>query len=168
MATTVNIPLALSTVNLGDANAYWSVVDGTNFDYPIYVFTDAVTGTLYFEGIIPPNVAGTPAWNLILWSKGASGTGGDVVLTVSAKDFATNAAYDAALTALVSTTAYTINTSANTTKTTLGGTNFDGTEAVAAGNKLVVAVSRIGGNASDTLNVNWYLIAPPILQIDVA
>lgn len=168
MATTVNIPLTLSTVNLGDANAYWSVIDGTNFDYPVYVFKDAVTGTLYFEGIIPPNVAGTPAWNLILWSKGASGSGGDVVLTVSAKDYPTATAFDAALTALVTTTAFTINTSANTTKTSLSGTNFDGTEAVAAGNKLVVAISRIGGNGSDTLNVDWYLLNPPVLQIDVA
>lgn len=168
MATTVNIPLAMMTPSLANANAYYSVVDGTNFDYPIYVFTDAVTGIITFWGIIPPNVAGTPAWNLILWSKAASGTGANVVLTVNGKDYPTATTYDGALTALVSTTAFAINTSAQTTKTTLSGTNFDGTEAVAAGNFLVVEVQRIGGNGSDTLNVDWYLLGPPILQIDVA
>lgn len=159
--------MRLSTVSMANGNAYWTAIDGTNFDYDVFVFTDAVTGTITFDCIVPPNVAGTPAWNIILWSKGASGAGGDVVLTVNAKDYPTATAFDAALTAMVTTTAFTINTSANTTKTSLSGSNFDSTEALGAGNKLIVEINRIGANASDTLNVNWYMMGPPILQIDV-
>lgn len=167
MATTINIPLALSTVGMSNANAFWKAIDGTNFDYGVYCFLDAVTGIMTFEGIVPSNVAATPAWNLILWSKAVSGAGGNIVLTVNGKDYPTATAYDGALTSLISTTAYAINTSANTTKTTLSGTNLDGTEAVAAGNKLIIEVQRIGGNGSDTLNADWYLLCPPIFQIDV-
>lgn len=167
MATRLHIPLTLATVSLANANAFWTAKDGTNFDYGHVAFADAVTGVATYYGMIPQNVASTPAWNLILHHHAESGSGGNVVLTVKAKDFATNVAKDAALTSLHTTATFAVSTSANTTITTLSGTNYDSTEAVAAGNLLVVEVSRIGGNASDTVNAQWNL-AMVCLRVDIA
>jgi hypothetical protein len=154
------------TVSLANSNAFWTTKDGTNFDYAYVAFKDAVTGTATYYGVIPKNVAGTPAWNLVLHHHAESGAGGNAILTVSGLDFATNAAKDAALTALITTTAVAVSTSANTTISTLSGSNFDGTEAVATNNRLIVQVSRIGGDGSDTLGVQWNL-EQVVLQIDV-
>jgi hypothetical protein len=91
-------------------------------------------------------------------SKSTGGAGGNVVLTVSAKVFATNVAWDAALTALHTTATFAISTSANTSLTTLSGTNYDATVALSASNMLVISFCRVGGNAGDTINADWLLI----------
>lgn len=167
MATTVRIPLALASVNLANSNAFYTTKDGTNFDYSYVSYLDAVTGITWWTGIIPQNVAPTPAWNLVLYHHADSGSGGNVVLTVTAKDFATGDAKDAALTSLHSSATFSVNTSANLTVTTLSGTNYDGTEAVAAGNRLIVEIQRVGGSGSDTVNATWNLEMVS-LRIDIA
>jgi hypothetical protein len=166
MPTTVHIPLALSAVNMADANCFWTAKDGTNFDYGCLAFKDAALGKALFWGIVPKNLAATPAWNLILHHKAASGTGGNVVLTVKAKDVPTATALDAALTALHSSTAFAVETSANLTITTLSGTNYDSAEAIAAGNLLLVEVSREAADVNDTVNAEWNLLAL-VVRVDV-
>jgi hypothetical protein len=148
----------LMTVSATDGNAFVNTADGTNFDYTGIVFADAVTGCTYWKHRIQPNLATTPAWNLAMLSKSTGGAGGNVVLTVSAKVFATNVAWDAALTALHTTATFAISTSANTSLTTLSGTNYDATVALSASNMLVISFCRVGGNAGDTINADWLLI----------
>jgi len=82
MATTVYIPLQLSTVNLANANAFWTAVDGTNFDYGVFSYIHKSTGTLVFEGIIPQNVATATLGTVSVIGTGTAGTSGTSVLTV--------------------------------------------------------------------------------------
>jgi hypothetical protein len=152
---TASYPMQLMTQDVGNANAFWDTQDGTNFDFSGLRFIDAQTGCGYYKHKISPKLASTPAWNITVTSKAASGSGGNVVLTVSAKDFATNVALDAALTALETLATHAVNTSANTTIFDVSGTNLDSTEAIAANNFLVVSLCRIAGNASDTVNAIW-------------
>ena len=165
MATTVYIPLALSTVNIADANAFWTAIDGTNFDYGVYSFIHKSTGTLVFEGIIPQNVAGTPAWDVVLYHALASGTSGTVAISASAMAYSTDENYDVALTTLTVTKSTTTTTQA--TITLLNGGSLDATLAVTAGEKIVLSLSRVGANAADVNVVSWYLLGPPALKIDV-
>ncbi len=165
MATTVYIPLALSTVNIADANAFWTAIDGTNFDYGVYSFIHKSTGTLVFEGIIPQNVAGTPAWDVVLYHKSATGTSGTVGITSSAMAYSTAENHDVALTTL--TTTKSTSTTTQVTITLLNGGSLDGTLAVTAGEKFVLSLSRVGAVAPDNIVASWYLLGPPVLKIDV-
>ena len=159
---TTSYPMPLSTISVSNANAFVDTIDGTNFDYSGVRFVDAVTGDSFWSFKIPPNLAATPAWNLIITHKAVSGAGGNVSLFVECLDFATNVAFDAALTDLWGTAANpdekAVSTSANTTITTISGTNFDGTEAIVASNYLVCRIARIGADANDTLGVDWLLL----------
>jgi hypothetical protein len=155
---TTTLPMQLMSIDVSNANAFQDVIDGTNFDYSGVRFVDAATGTAFYKFQVPPNLAATPAWNLILTHKAVSGGGGNAVLTVSAKDYLTNAPLDAALTTLHSAATFAVSTSANTTITTLSGTNYDSTESLGTGNFLVVSISRIGGSGSDTLSADWMLL----------
>lgn len=166
MATTIYIPLAISTVNIADANAYWTAIDGTNFDYGVFAFISKSTGTITFEGIIPQNVAGTPAWDVVLYHASASGTSGTVGITASAKAYATTSNFDVALTTL--TTTKSTSTSTQVTISLLNGGSLDGTLTVAAGNKFILSITRGGTASTDTIVSSWYLIGPPALKIDVA
>ena len=165
MATTVYIPLQLSTVNLANANAFWTAVDGTNFDYGVFSYIHKSTGTLVFEGIIPQNVAATPAWDIVLYHKSASGTSGTVAITADAMAWSTAENHDVALTSLTLTKSTTTTTQA--TITLLNGGTLDGTLAVTAGEKFVLQLSRGGTASTDTIVASWYLLGPPALKIDV-
>lgn len=165
MATTVYIPLALSSINLADANAYWTAIDGTNFDYGVFAFIHSSTGTLVFEGIIPQNVAGTPAWDIVLYHKSATGTNGNISITADAMAYSTAENYDVALTSLTVTKATATTTQA--TISLLNGGSLDGTLAVTAGEKFVLSLSRVGADSTDTYVDSWYLLGSPVLKIDV-
>lgn len=165
MATTVYIPLQLSTVNIADANAFWTAIDGTNFDYGVFSYIHKSTGTLYFEGIIPQNVAGTPAWDIVLYHASATGTSGTVGITANAMAYSTAENYDVTLTTLTWTKSTSVTTQA--TITLLNGGSLDGTLAVTAGEKLIVQITRGGTASTDTIVASWYLLGPPALKIDV-
>src|SRR3990167_5965079 len=162
MATTVYIPLQLSTVNLANANAFWTSVDGTNFDYGAFSYINKSTGTLTFEGIIPQNVAGTPAWDVVLYHR-LSGqvTSGTVAITASAMAYSTDENYDVALTSLTLTKS--TSTTTQVTITLLNGGSLDGTLAVTAGEKFVLSLSRGGTASTDTIVASWFLLGPPAL-----
>ena len=161
MSTAIRIPLQLSTVNLGNANAFWTTKDGSNYDYGYVAFKDAATGTATYMGIVPQNLASSPQWNLVLHhTKNASGgAGNNVVLSVSALDLSDSATVDDTLTSLISSQAVACDgTALDLTITSLSGSNFDGTEALAAGNLLVVEISREGGDANDNIDTQWNLL----------
>jgi hypothetical protein len=172
LATTIQVPLELLTVNLADANAYWNAIDDTNFDFGAIHFESATAGKAYFGGIIPKNLAGTPAWNLFLHHMVASGTGASAVtLTINALDFANGSSKKGAtLTSIIACATAGTSASANIVFTniasTLGGSaNLDGVEALGAGNDLVVEIIRQGADAGDTARI-WQLVNV-ILQVDV-
>lgn len=156
---TSTVPLSVDTINVGDSNAYMDTMDRTNYDTSVTRFTDNVTGCVHYKADIPANLATTPAWNVRIWHSAVSGAGGNVVLTLTAKTFATNVAKDAAYTSLTlpSSGVVAVSTSANTTLTTLGSTNFDGTVALTANQLLRLTLCRTGGSGSDSLNVDWLL-----------
>src|SRR3989304_4608171 len=79
---TTSYPMPLSTISVSNANAFVDTIDGTNFDYSGVRFVDAVTGDTFWTFKIPPNLAATPAWNLIITHKAVSGAGGNVSLFV--------------------------------------------------------------------------------------
>lgn len=166
MATTVYIPLALSTVNIADANAYWTAVDGTNFDYGVYAFVSKSTGTMTFEGIVPQNVDGTPSWDVVLYHKTDTGTSGTVAITATAAAYTSAENFDIALTSLTLTKS--TNTSTQVTVSLLNGGSLDGTLTLAAGDKFILQISRGGTASTDTLVSVFHLIGPPALKINVA
>lgn len=173
MATTVQIPLQLLTINLADGNSYWGTVDDTNFDWGGIFFASATGATSYWHGIIPKNVAGTPAWNLFVHHNQTSGTGASAVtLTVKALDFANAATLrGATLTTLISSATASVGASATYNITNLassvgaGSSNFDSLEAVGAGNELIVELTRNGEDASDSANL--WVVTELAMQIDV-
>jgi len=166
MATTVKIPLQLSTVNLADANAFWATKDGTNYDYGYVGFVDAATGTATYWGIIPQNVNATPAWDVVLYHGANAGAGGNVILNVDAIALNDGETVDAALTALVASKSLATGAAGLVQLDNLASTNFDGTLTVAAGDLLIVEVNRLGGDGSDTVGDQWNLYAV-VLEVDI-
>ena len=169
MATSIQIPMALSTVSLANSNCFWTTKDGTNFDYSYLAFKDAVAGTALFWCIVPKNLAGTANWTIKIHHGVDSGAGGNVILDISALDFADGATIDAALTSLEADR--TLATGAAgllqiDNLATTGAAIFDADEAITAGNLLLVQITRDGANASDTLSATWALLAV-ILECDV-
>lgn len=172
MATTIQIPLQLLTVNLADANAYWKAIDDTNFDWGAITFVTGTAGKAYWGGIIPKNLAGTPAWNLFLHHTVASGTGASAVtLTIKALDYANGATKKgSSLTSIIACATAATNASAVITFTnvasTLGGSaNLDSVEAITAGNDFIVEIIRQGADQGDTAKT-WE-VSNVILQCDV-
>ena len=169
MATTVEIPLTLLAVSLANANAFWQAKDGTNFDYGYVAFLDGVAGTAFYHGIVPVNVNATPNWDITIHHGVNSGAGGNVILDVSAKDFADGATIDAALTSLEADRSLATGAAGLVQidrLATTGGSTFDGDEAIAAGAWLIVQVTRDGANASDTLSAQWNLFNV-MLRVDL-
>jgi hypothetical protein len=154
------------THNVSDNNVNYDTVDGTNFDYAGFFFADAQTGCVQYSHRVSANLAATPAWRLKIEHKSISGGLAAVVLTTKAKSYASNAVLDVALTSLEGLTScaggpciYGVNTSANTTHSTIPTTgDFDAEEPLAAGQWLKVQLCRIGASPSDTLAVSWQLI----------
>lgn len=169
MATSVRIPLQLMTVNLSNANAFWQAKDGTNFDYGYVAYLDNVDGISYWWGIVPKNLSATANWTLIIHHGANAGSGGNVILNVSALDFADGATIDAALTVLETGRSLATGTSGLMqidNLATTGASIFDADEAITASNFLVVAITRDGDNASDTVADQWNLFSV-ILECDV-
>ena len=120
-----------------------------------------------FKGTIPPNVAGTPAWNLILHHENASGSAGRVLMRVAASAFASGDT-PSALTVIEPNTLLGVGASGDHNRSVLSASNYDSLVPVAASEHLVVELSRMPVRASgDTLGSHWYLTREPLLKIDV-
>lgn len=166
MSTTVRIPLQLLTVSMANGNAYWQAKDGTNFDFGCVSFVDAATGDAYYHGLIPHNMNATENWDLVLHHGANGGSGGNVILDISALDFADGATIDSALTTIATDKSLATGTAGLLQIDLVNGSALDGTEGLTAGNWLIVKISRDGGNGSDTVGDVWNLYGV-YLQIDV-
>lgn len=163
---TVRIPMALLTVAVNSANAWYEARSGANIDAAHTVFSDNCTGRATYWTEVPYNVVGTGSWRLIFKHEAERGSGGVVVLTMRATVSSDGNTVDAAPTVLLSTNQYTVNTF-NALSVTTSSTALDSTLALTAGALLRVVVERSGGNANDTVNANWYLKSLN-LQCDVS
>jgi len=166
MPTTIRIPLELVTVQLTSANAFWTAKTGTTIDMGYVAYLDGGEGISTWQTPIPSNVAVTPAWNLDYKHVANTSGGGNVMLTAQVRAVNDGEELDGAYT-LVSSAATFVVAVANTLNIDASsGGNFDSVAGVAADDVLLVRITRHGGNASDTLGVQWNLWYP-LLKIDV-
>jgi hypothetical protein len=89
-----------------------------------------------------------------------------VVLDIAGLDFADGATIDSALTALETDLAVATGAAGLQQIDEVDATGYDGTEAVAASNLLIISIKRDGDHASDTLSAQWNLLAVH-LRIDI-
>ena len=165
MATTVRIPMAVLTVQPDSANCFYVVKTGTNIDLAHLQYVDSGNGVSTWWATVPHNVAASPLWNLDIYHHADTGSGGNVVLDITARALSSNT-IDVAMTRVFSATVIATNTSGVMTFTAVSGGNFDGVVALSANNYLEVEISRFGGNTNDSVNAPWNLSAVT-MRIDV-
>ena len=157
MPTTVNIPMELLVISVNSANAFWTAKSGANVDHAHVSFVDSGEGVAYYAAQVPTNINLTPSWNLNFDHMADSGSGGNVVITFSARAMSNNV-YDITPTVVSSAGVYAVNTfNTMTFHTAVSGGNFDGVVTISANQYFVVKVNRHGGNTSDTVNSIWNL-----------
>lgn len=174
MATTIEIPLELSVVNPTNPNAFWTLKDGPNWYEGRYRFNRFANpampsgeGLMVFAGNIPKNVAGTPAWNLVLHHVNASGSAGAILLHVSAETQPSGDTPDNPV-VIVPNLLLGVGASGDENVSVLSSTNFDALLPVSASDRLVVIIRREPlATSGDTLKGGWDLTLPPLLRIDV-
>ncbi len=170
---TIEISLELDAIDPTSGNAGWNVVQGQWYEGVYRFYRGANAGPIANRGLmtfktnIPKNLAGTPAWNLVLHHVNASGDQGAVLLRVEGSVLASGDT-PVAMTVLVPNQLVGVDISGDQNITALSGTNFDSLLALTAGNKLTIQVSRMPVTASgDSLVGNWDLLLPPLLRCDV-
>lgn len=148
-----SVPMRMMTIQVGAANAFVDTIDGTNFDYSGVRYLDAVTGKSNWTA----NIATAPT-NLVLKHKAISGAGGNVSLGIYCVSKADNEAYDDTVTYIKGASGNpdesVVNTSANLTRTAISLSGLT----MAAGDEITCGIDRVGGDALDTLGVDWLLI----------
>jgi hypothetical protein len=179
MATTIEIPLELSVVNPTNANAYWTLQNGPLWYEARYRFDRFANpsmpsgeGLMVFSGNIPKNVAGTPAWDLVLHHVNASGSAGMVLLHISAETQPTGDTPDIPV-VIVPNKLLGVGASGDENVSVMsslaGVASFDAQLPVAASDRLVIIMRREPlGTSGDTLKGGWDLTLPPLLRIDVS
>ena len=166
MPTTVEKELELDIVNPPNANAHWTNQDYQTGYQGVYRFTASGDALLVFKSAIPKNLAGTPAWNLVIHHAG-QGTSGRVLLHVSAQVFGSGDTAGAP-TVIVPNRIVGYGASGDRNITVLSDTNFDSLLALSAGKSLVLNFRRIRNSVSgDTPFDPWDLTLPPVLRCDV-
>lgn len=173
MATTIEIPLELDSVDPTNGNAGWNVVHGQWYQGVYRFFKPnasgpiANRGLMTFRGNVPKNLASPAAWNLVLHHTNASGDAGAVLLRVEAGVMASGDT-PVVLTTIVPNQLVGVRTSGDHNVTVLSGSNFDGLVALTAGDKLTVQISRMPlGVSGDSVSAHWDLTLPPLLRCDV-
>lgn len=182
MATTIEEVMQLDVVDPTNANAYWTQVNGPLWPEGRFRFSRtgnpgpiAGRGLMTFTCPIPKNLAGTPAWNIVLHHIQASGdasnnpnAGARVLLRVDAKVLASGDT-PAAPTVLVPNSLIGCGQSGDFNITVLSATNFDSALALVAGNRLRMTLMRMPhGSSGDSVVGHWDLNYPPVLRCDVA
>ena len=166
MPTTIEIPLELDIVDPTNANAIWTRQDA-QFGYQgVYRFSgDGFPhAKMVFKGPIPKNLAGTPAWNLVLHHAGQGTT--RTLVRVEANVSASGDT-PGARTVIVPNQLVGIAASGDRNLTALSATNFDSLLTLTAGDELRIEFMRVPNAASGDIAGAWDLYEPPILRCDV-
>jgi hypothetical protein len=170
MPTTIEVPLELDIVDASNANAFWTRQDCQSGYQGVYRFTSGVHphSKMVFKGPIPKNLAGTPAWNLVIHHAGQAGAQGAnrVLLRVEANVFASGDT-PGARTVIVPNQLVGVGASGDRNITVLSATNFDSLLALTAGDQLRIEFMRAPNAGSGDIAGNWDLYEAPILRCDV-
>lgn len=158
----IAIPLTPATVQLDTGNAFWVAQSGINVDRSMIEFVDGGNGTATYWALMPPNIAPTPLWNLWFYHTANTngGTATNVVVSASGILVAAGASIDGAYTALMAAVSLSTRAPGILQVSTGIATNFDSTLTLTADSLLYVEVSRIGGDAADTVTASWDLLTP--------
>ena len=175
MATTVEIPFELDMIDPTNANFYWTNINGPLWYQSVYRFekvnlpaSPSGDGISTWKINIPKNIAGTPAWNVVLHHSNSSGAAGRVLLRGEAVVLGSGDT-PAAMTTIVPNQLIGVDASGDRNVTVLTGTNFDSLVPLTAGEDLHLRLIRIPKNSSgDSLTKGWDLNLAPILRVDVA
>ena len=157
-AQVVEVELRPIMANTGNANVVWSSVPRTSYYDAAWAFSDGTVGTMTWAGWVPARLWGSPLWNLILESEAAAGVGGNVMLSLRARDYANADSLTLGLTLLVQSATYAILSSPILSIQAATASNFDAAEAISGGCRLVVETIRHGDAANDTLGAAWNLL----------
>src|SRR3990167_146437 len=124
----IRIPMALLTVQINSANAYWTAATNGGFiDEAYIIHSDSGKSVSSWWCKVPNNVNSTPAWNIEIDSYPTASSAGILVLSASGLSIATGESANGAGTALVSGGSFTLRHTNILTTSTLSATNFDGT-----------------------------------------
>lgn len=155
----VDIPMALMSVEVNSANAFWNATGGGSlniFDDAYITFIDSGRGRAVWWLKVPRNVNDTPAWNIIVDSKRRTNVGVDtgLILSVDAITIAHGeSSFNVGSTVLVSAGTFKIQSSGILTVSTMSATDFDGTLTTSAMDLVKVQLTRHGN--ADGLQTDW-------------
>ena len=175
MATTIEIPFELDMWEPSRPNFYWIDIRGPIWNQSVYRFDKINTPAMPSGEVIaswkvnvPKNLAGTPAWNIVLHHQAASGGAGAVLLRGEAIVMGSGDV-PADMTTIVPNQLVGVGASGDRNVTVMSGSNFDALVPLTAGEILHLLLKRIPLNASgDSLTAGWDLVLPPVMRVDVA
>lgn len=163
---TIRIPMALLSVKISSANAYWTAKSGVQLDAAHVQFADSGVGIAQYWCEIPNNVSSTENWNIFLKHEVESGSGGNVALTLCGQVMSDGSVFDANTIVLLSARSFPTYMFGTMAVTSMATGVMDNTLGLAANQTFYLAIQRLGNNAGDTVNALWNLKVPT-LQLDV-
>ena len=168
MATTIEYPLELDIVDPTNSNAFWTRQDNQSGYGGVFRFSgDSYPhAKMVFIGTVPPNVAATPAWNIVL-HHAIQTAAGNVLLRAEATVVGSGDT-PGPRTVIVPNVLYGVDASGDHNRTVMSGSDFDVLLPLGAGKMLRVELMRCPNQASgDTAGKHWDLLLPPLLRVDV-
>ena len=154
---TVRIPMALLSIKINSANAFYNAKSGTQVDAAHVTFADSGLGIATYWCKVPNNVNSTENWNLFFDHEPDSGAGGNVAITLCAQVLSDGSVMDANTTVLLSARSFPTYASGTLAITSAATGVMDNTMGLAANQTFQVIFQRLGNNAGDSLNANWNL-----------
>jgi hypothetical protein len=154
---TIRIPMALLSVKINSANAFYTAKSGTLMDAAHVQFVDSGVGIATYWCKIPNNVNSTENWNLFFDHEPDSGAGGQVAITLCGQVLSDGSVIDANTTVLLSVRSFPTYAAGTLAITSAATGVMDNTMGLAANNMFLLAFQRVANNAGDTVNANWNL-----------
>ena len=159
---TIRIPMALLTVKINSANAFWTAKSGSQVDAGHVQFVDSGVGIATYWAEIPNNINSTENWNVYLKHEPESGAAGNVALTLCGQVLSDGSVIDANTTVLLSARSFPTYAAGTLAVTSMATGVMDNTLGLAANQTFHLIVQRLGNNAGDSVNANWNLKVPTL------
>lgn len=163
---TIRIPMAVLTVKVSSANAFYVAKSGSQLDEAHMTFVDSGVGVATYWCEVPYNINATENWNLVMRHEPDSGAGGNVAMTFCAKAVSDGSYMDSNTVVLLSARSFATYSADTLSLVQVATGVIDNTLGLAQNQLLYVIVQRLGNNAGDTVNANWNLKSLS-LQCDV-
>ena len=163
---TIRIPMALLSVQVNAANAFYTAKSGTQMDAAHVSFVDSAIGVATYWCEIPNNVNSTENWNLFFKHEPDSGAGGNVALTLCGQVLSDGSVLDANTTVLISARSFPTYAFGTLAVTSAATGVMDNTLGLAANQTFYVRVQRLASNSGDTVDAIWNMKSL-LLQMNV-